>query len=103
MEQDSGGQGGHLSSESQPTLAGEARIWHTPNAADGWIPDTITENTMRRGEGPEGSLRSTTGSLAKQVANQWPTPYGFHAGNGPDGNEFSSAVRKWPTPAARAR
>lgn len=28
------------------------------------------------------------------------TPFGFSAGNGPDGNEFSTSVRLWQTPAA---
>lgn len=37
--------------------------------------------------------------LAHQV-EKWPTPFGFQAGNGPDGNEFSTAVRKWQTPKA---
>lgn len=37
-----------------------------------------------------------------QEARNWPTPFGFQAGNGPDGNEFSKEVRRvvdsWPTP-----
>lgn len=28
----------------------------------------------------------------------WPTPFGFQGGNGPDGNEFSTMVRQWPSP-----
>jgi hypothetical protein len=47
--------------------------WHTPNAADAWVPSSISENTLRRGG---GALRRTTGSLAKQAASPryWPTP-----------------------------
>lgn len=30
----------------------------------------------------------------------WPTIHGMQAGNGPDGNEFSKAVRLWPTSGA---
>ena len=37
---------------------------------------------------------------AASAYSSWPTPYGFGHGNGPDGNEFSTAVRAWPTPAA---
>ena len=49
--------------------------WPTPNAADSWTPDHTTENTMRRGD-PNGTLRSTSGSLAKDAAMKvgWPTP-----------------------------
>lgn len=28
----------------------------------------------------------------------WPTPYGVSGNHGPDGNEFSTAVRNWATP-----
>ncbi len=35
-------------------------------------------------------------------SSSWPTPYNFGAGNGPDGNNFSTQVRKeaakWPSP-----
>jgi hypothetical protein len=47
----------------QAALAG----WPTPNAVDGSIPETTSENTLRRGD-PNGSLRSTSGNLAKDVA-----------------------------------
>lgn len=30
-----------------------------------------------------------------RVSGLWPTPYGFQAGNGPDGNEYSTFVREW--------
>ena len=48
--------------EEAARLAG----WATPNAADSWTPPYATENTMRRGD-PNGTLRSTSGSLAKDV------------------------------------
>ena len=49
--------------------------WPTPNAADSWTPNHTTENTMRRGD-PNGPLRSTSGSLAKDAVMKvgWPTP-----------------------------
>lgn len=35
------------------------------------------------------------------AARNFPTPFGFQAGNGPDGNEFSTAIRRdWGTPRA---
>ena len=48
--------------EEAARLAG----WATPNAADSWTPPYATENTMRGGD-PNGTLRSTSGSLAKDV------------------------------------
>jgi hypothetical protein len=39
-------------------------------------------------------------TLAK-ASRQWPTPYGVSGNHGPDGNEFSSAVRQWATPSVR--
>lgn len=33
--------------------------------------------------------------------SSWLTPHGFGAGNGPDGNEFSTAVRAWTTPQSQ--
>ena len=58
-----------------PIYATGSGLWHTPQTADAWVPTTISENTLRRGE-PDGPLRTTCGSLAKQVANPeyWPTP-----------------------------
>lgn len=39
--------------------------------------------------------------------SSWPTPYGFSAGDGPDGNEFSTSVRAitaaWATPNTARR
>jgi DNA (cytosine-5)-methyltransferase 1 len=49
------------------SLAIEAqRLLPTPNAADAWVPMEATENTMRRGD-PNGTLRSTSGSLPKDL------------------------------------
>jgi hypothetical protein len=46
--------------------------WPTPNAADAWTPQHTTENTLRRGD-PNGTLRTTSGSLAKDVAMKAPS------------------------------
>lgn len=57
----------------QQTLT--AAGWPTPNAVDGSIPDSTSENTLRRGD-PNGTLRSTSGNLAKDAVLKvgWPTP-----------------------------
>ena len=47
-------------------------LWATPQAADSWIPTTTSENTLRRGD-PNGSLRTRSGALAKQVSGR-PNP-----------------------------
>ena len=47
-------------------IAAHLAGWATPNAADSWTPPYATENTMRGGD-PNGTLRSTSGSLAKDV------------------------------------
>jgi hypothetical protein len=50
--------------------------WPTPQTADEWTPAEATENTMRRGD-PNGPLRSTSGSLAKDTPMKvagWTTP-----------------------------
>ena len=54
--------GNNDSSRKTVALAG----WPTPNAVDGSVPETTSENTLRRGQ-PNGSLRSTSGNLAKDV------------------------------------
>lgn len=36
-----------------------------------------------------------------QIALAWPTPYGVSGNHGPDGNEFSTAVRQWATPVGQ--
>jgi len=43
--------------------------WPTPNAADSWVPEQTSENTLRRGD-PNGPIRTTSGSLAKDVASK---------------------------------
>ena len=59
--------------EGAPSLAAAVRTMSpTPNAADGWVPEETTENTLRRGD-PDGSVRSSSGSLAKEV-HRFPTP-----------------------------
>src|SRR4030095_51459 len=59
-------------------------LWHTPNAADAWVPMQISENTLRRGD-PNGSVRTTSGSLATHVAHAQmrPTPCAEDAKNVP--------------------
>ena len=50
-------------------------------------------------DGKDGQRINQTVSLEMQAklmaSDLFPTPYGFSAGNGPDGNEFSTAIRKW--------
>jgi DNA (cytosine-5)-methyltransferase 1 len=53
------GHGASLAIEAQ-------RLLPTPNAADAWVPMEASENTMRRGD-PNGTLRSTSGSLPKDL------------------------------------
>ena len=52
-------------------IAAHRAGWPTPNAADSWTPPHTTENTLRRGD-PNGTLRSTSGSLAKDVVMKVP-------------------------------
>jgi len=63
------------------------------------MAELFTGITPKEMEGAD--LPKSTRELA---AKTWPTPFGFDHGNGPDGNEFSTAVRKtvatWPTPIA---
>lgn len=40
------------------------------------------------------------GENIREAASQWPTPCGVSGNHGPDKNEFSTAVRKWPSPRA---
>ena len=42
--------------------------------------------------------RGSASSSSRFAGTAWLTPHGFQGGNGPDGNEFSTAVRKWPSP-----
>ena len=66
----------------------ERKMWPTPNAADSWVPEETTENTLRRGG--DGSLRSSSGSLAKEVHREmWPTPK-----SSPSGPDFARAGRE---------
>lgn len=67
------------------TLTDASRTWGSPVASD-----------HRRGS---ASTTFCAKSLVRD-AMRWKTPHGFQAGNGPDGNEFSKAVRAWQTPAA---
>lgn len=61
--------------------------WPTPNAVDGSIPDTTSENTMRRGD-PNGTLRSTSGNLAKDAVLKW-------AGRVPRAGTARTAAAEW--------
>ena len=69
--------------------------WPTPNAVDGSIPDSTSENTLRRGD-PNGTLRSTSGNLAKDAVLKvgWRTPDAYPRG-GPQ-----ALLAGWPTPTA---
>lgn len=74
-------------------LANQASHWPTPMHRD-W------KNPGAKDGRASGQLADM--SAEWQVA-EWPTPHGFQAGNGPDGNEFSKAVRNWPTPVIEGR
>lgn len=73
----------HLNGNGAGTpLTIAARNWPTPAARDV--------------KGSDLPRRKGSPSLPELVQN-WPTPYGLAANHGPDGNEFSKAVRNWPT------
>lgn len=56
--------------------------------------------TARANEKSQHNSADNGVALSKATA-QWPTPYGLaDNSHGPDGNEFSTAVRNWPTPDA---
>lgn len=82
--------------------------WPTPNAVDGSIPDSTSENTLRRGD-PNGTLRSTSGNLAKDAILKvgWPTPRkcddqgGPRVYDGKRGAALREAVAGWATPTAK--
>jgi hypothetical protein len=83
--------------------------WPTPNAADSWVPETTSENTLRRGD-PNGSLRSTSGNLAKDTAAKvapWTTPSatdGERSGTitpGMSGTSLTQQAASWATPSHR--
>lgn len=65
------------------------QLWPTPRAAEN---GSDSGSTQRQQQGMNLGL--------KDAAKHWPTPHGFQAGNGPDGNEFSTAIRNWTTPKA---
>jgi hypothetical protein len=75
-----------------------SRSWKTPQLSlvEGSTEFSGTWPTwgwMRDGECyAHPMLERITGA---QESGLWPTPYGFQAGNGPDGNEYSTFVRKW--------
>lgn len=64
------------------TSGSASSSWPTPDA------NTATYSNGKRGQN------------IREASTNWPTPFGFQAGNGPDGNEFSTAVRKWASPNA---
>ena len=74
---------------------GATAMWPTPNT----MPEA-PNGGLDRGDGIRA--RTTDQCLANR-ALQWPTPHGFQNNNGPDGNEFSTAVRQWTTPVATDR
>lgn len=72
----------------------------SPSEGTAWTTPCADDTGNRKKKYAQGGT-----PLSMQGA-QWPTPYGFQAGNGPDGNEFSTKVREtvesWPTPRAGA-
>jgi hypothetical protein len=76
------------------------------SSSAGWMTPSViaaTGSLYTRDQGAKGAERDTLTAQAIKSA-RWKTTHGFQAGNGPDGNEFSTAVRKtvaaWPTPQA---
>lgn len=65
------------------------KAWTTPQAHD--VHPGDPERVGRYGTKHGG--RNLNDDAAK-----WPTPHGFQAGNGPDGNEFAKKVKNWGTP-----
>jgi hypothetical protein len=97
---------------SRATEAGSGEKWRASFAK--WNPATSTWRTaqcslagdlepfsqtwpnwglMRGGECFERAMSGL--DMAAKESGSWPTPYGFQAGNGPDGNEYSTFVRRW--------
>lgn len=97
-------------------LESQTKHWATPMSADdghkvtaaskiGLIPQVARWPTPRAGTNGSDSGSSQRQQKGpnlglKDAAKQWPTPHGFQGGNGPDGNEFSTAIRNWSTPKA---
>lgn len=69
------------------SLQVSVQCWPTPRAA---ANGSDSGSAKRQAQGENLGL--------KDAAKLWPSPHGFQAGNGPDGNEFSKAVREWSTP-----
>ncbi len=70
-------------------------VWLTPQTPGGGR--SVSQETVEaNGMTPNGKV---TVGLESQTRH-WPTPHGFQAGNGPDGNEFSTEIRQWKTPRA---
>lgn len=73
--------------------------WEPPISANefSFWPWTRAEDAESCGNHP---ATSHSGDSLTGVTRTWKTPHGFSAGNGPDGNEFSTQVRLWQTPAS---
>lgn len=84
----------HMGASSGSASRGEN--WPTPVAND---DNKSSEAHLAIKVRMKGGARTQPTSL-QVVSQMWPTPHGFQAGNGPDGNEFSTAVRQWATPRA---
>lgn len=77
---------GYVSPREKPALLTNG------SGSSSW-PSTRSEDAESCGNHP-GKTDSLSGAVSA-----WPTPHGFQAGNGPAGNEFSTMVRGWQTPA----
>lgn len=73
-------------------------MWEPPIFANefSFWPSTRAEDAESCGNHP--SEGSHNGDSLTGVTRLWMTLFGFSAGNGPDGNEFSTQVRLWQTP-----
>lgn len=77
------------------SLNAVAGSWPTPNANP-----AAPNNSKNRGKDYGGERERMTDQCLESRALQWPTPFGVTGNHGPDGNEFSTAVRAWATPRA---
>lgn len=90
-----GGENLHTAAEDFPPKPDQ---WSTPNVPNGGRtipPDAVlTGRTMMLdGKKVQMELQHQAQAFPPEP---WMTPFGFQAGNGPDGNEFATDVKKFP-------
>lgn len=68
-----------------------------------WPPTTAQDAASSSADAKYGTANRASGTTLTDAIRKWPTPHGFQAGNGPDGNEFSTMARAWATPNTARR